>query len=160
MNLVMRITIFVTVLSHLISFSSFAQVGLNGQIPTQRGYTRAQLEREVSPPNSTTPSVSNSGTTVVFGNGPSSSCIKTACKLAGEFGCDEQSEIANISRVCRGQVSDECLVTNCAQLGEFACDETREITKILVSSCGADEILKPSEQRVQDSGDRQKLSDF
>jgi hypothetical protein len=156
----MRLTIFVTVLSQLVTFSAFAQFGLNGQIPTQSGFTRTQLERAVSPPNTAT-AANPSGNASIYSNVASSaSCLKTACKMSGEFGCDEQSEIANISRVCRGQVSDECLVANCAQLGEFACDEAREITKILVSNCGADEILRPSEQRVQDSGDRQTPTGF
>jgi hypothetical protein len=156
----MRLTIFVTVLFQAFTLTAFAQVGLNGQIPTQSGFTRTQIERAVSPPNTAT-TTTPPGNAIVFNNAPTAgSCLKTACRMSGEFGCDEQSEIANVSRVCRGQVSDECLVTNCAQLGEFACDEAREITKILVSNCGADEILKPSEQRVQDSSDRQRPTGF
>jgi hypothetical protein len=161
----MRLTVFVT----LFSISALAQMGLNGQISAQSGFTRTQIERAIDPPTQeTTPPGINPApvpnpapTPVVIVNSNSrGSCFKTACKMAGEFGCDDQTEVIGMNQVCRTQASDECLVDTCQSLGQFACDEFNEIRRVLVTNCGADDTLKPSEQRVQDSTARQRLSDF
>ncbi len=88
----MRLTIFVTLLLPLISWS---QVGLNGRISTQSGFTRTQLERESNA--QTNPPASN-GNVIIYGGNPSNSCLTSACSMAGTFGCDEQNEITELKK--------------------------------------------------------------
>jgi len=147
----MRAAIFVTL---TFAFFAHAQVGLNGKIATQSGFTRTQLEREVQ---DQTVSNSNNSHITIYGGSPDSACLTTACRMAGTFGCDDENEILDLSNACRGNPGDSCLKQICQTLGEFGCDEFREVRQILIS-CGGNS--KSVGLRAPDSSDRQTQSDF
>ena len=155
----MRITFFVTLISQLVfSLAAFAQVGLNGQISSQTGFTRNQIERAIDPPGGQAAAIPP-GTVVIYGGSQNKSCMKTTCQLVGTFGCDDQEEIIGMTAACRGQANDECLTVSCQALGQFACDEFQEVRRIAIN-CGTGETLLPAGQRVQDLTVPQKPTGF
>lgn len=113
---------------------SICLIGESETLPIQHVFTRNQIEREVE--FQRLPIVGNSSSgntsTVLFTN-MGGSCLSTACKMAGSFGCDSQDEITDLSKACRKNFGDECLRQVCTDLGYFACDENSEIKKVLLS---------------------------
>jgi len=65
---------------------------------------------------------------------PKGSCFRKACDSVGNFECDDQDEIDQIKRSCRGVWGSECLTTAMSFLHRFEYDSLEEMTE-LASSC-------------------------
>lgn len=57
-------------------------------------------------------------------------CVDAACAKLGSWGCDEQSEVTEVLRACRGNRDASCLNTVCGKLGSWGCDELSEIKQV------------------------------
>ncbi len=57
-------------------------------------------------------------------------CVDAACAKLGTWGCDEQSEVTEVLRACRGNRDGACLTVVCAKLGNWGCDELSEIKQV------------------------------
>lgn len=64
------------------------------------------------------------------------SCMDEACKRLGHFGCDDISELKEVSKACRGNYGSQCLQTVCDKLGHFGCDDMREIQSVTRACVG------------------------
>ena len=64
------------------------------------------------------------------GNG----CFKTACETVGTFECDDQDEMNQLRKACRGVWGDSCLNTSFKYLRKFEYDDNEEMVQ-LVNSC-------------------------
>ncbi len=67
-------------------------------------------------------------------NGPA--CLDVACQKLGQFGCDDMSEIKEVSEACRGNYDGSCLSSACRKLGQFGCDDMSEIKKVARACVG------------------------
>lgn len=56
-------------------------------------------------------------------------CIDTVCNKLGSFGCDQPSEINDVTLACRG-VDASCVESVCAKVGPFDCDQMSEIQTV------------------------------
>lgn len=65
--------------------------------------------------------------------GDTQACVDAACSKLGTWGCDEQSEVTEVLRACRGNRDGACLSTVCAKLGNWGCDELSEIKQVAAS---------------------------
>lgn len=62
------------------------------------------------------------------------SCFRTACETVGVFECDDQDEMNQLRKACRGVWGDSCLKTGFKYLGKFEYDDNDEMV-LLVNSC-------------------------
>jgi hypothetical protein len=65
--------------------------------------------------------------------GNTQACVDVACAKLGNWGCDEQSEVTQVLRACRGNRDGGCVEKVCAKLGSWGCDEMREIESVATS---------------------------
>ena len=61
--------------------------------------------------------------------GGTSECVDIACTKLGSYGCDQMSEINQVTAACRG-VNGDCLEAACAKLGSYGCDQMSEIEQV------------------------------
>jgi hypothetical protein len=67
---------------------------------------------------------------------PKGSCFKIACDSVGRFECDEEDEIQNIQRACRGVRGESCIVNAMSFLHKFEYDENNEMVQLAASCKG------------------------
>ncbi len=65
-------------------------------------------------------------------------CVDVACAKLGNWGCDEQAEVTQVLRACRGNQDGGCVAAVCTKLGNWGCDEMREIEQV-ATACQAND---------------------
>ncbi len=67
----------------------------------------------------------------VPGTRPGSNCMQTVCTKLGTLGCDSQSELAEVAKICSTQFDGSCISDACTKRGSsLNCDDMREIQEI------------------------------
>lgn len=62
------------------------------------------------------------------------SCFVTACQSVDRFECDDQDEMNNLRRACRGNWGDTCLKVSISFLDRFEYDDNEEMAQV-ANSC-------------------------
>jgi hypothetical protein len=62
--------------------------------------------------------------------GDTQACVDVSCALLGHWGCDEQTEVTQVLRACRGNRDGACVSKVCEKLGHWGCDEMTEIEQV------------------------------
>lgn len=68
-------------------------------------------------------------------------CMDTACRLLGQYGCDDKYEVDEVLVWCRGNFDGGCITTVCNHLGQYGCDdryEVQEIARACIGNFGGD----------------------
>ncbi len=65
---------------------------------------------------------------------PKGSCFKTACDSVGTFECNDQDEMDQLRRACRGVWGADCITASMSFLHSFEYDDIEEMSQ-LVESC-------------------------
>ena len=63
-------------------------------------------------------------------DGTSIECAEAACNRVSTFDCDDDSEIRQVTRACRGNYGEGCLNAVCNRVSTFDCDDLNEVVSV------------------------------